>query len=249
MPFTDKTSPAIILVSPQMGENIGASARAIANFSLETLHLVSPRDGWPNKVAEANSVGAFDMINSIEVFESTADAIKEYHTVYATTARPRDMRKSVMTPESAITDMHERHAKGQRTAILFGGERAGLTNEDISLAQHIISVPVNPDFSSLNLSQSVLLMAYEWRRQADDTPQNIIPEGDSPEANQGEVIELIERLENELEAHNFFREANMRPTMMRNIRNIFTRNNMSEQETKTFHGIISALIGNKVKKL
>jgi tRNA/rRNA methyltransferase len=242
---TTNHNPTIILVNPQMGENIGAAARAVANFGLNTLNLVAPRDGWPNQVAEVNAVGALDVITPVEVFENTADALKEYHTVYATTARPRDMRKSVMTPEAAIKDMHARHAKGQKTAILFGGERAGLTNEDISLAQHIISVPVNPEFSSLNLAQSVLLLAYEWRRQADETPEETLPEGNSPEAKQEEIIELIDRLEKELEDHNFFRNPDMRPTLMRNIRNIFTRSKLSEQEARTFQGIISALIGNK----
>lgn len=228
-----------------MGENIGAAARAVANFGLETLHLVAPRDGWPSKIAEANAVGAFDIINPVEVFDTTAEAIGDYHIIYATTARPRDMRKSVMTPEGAIADMHARHAKGQKTAILFGGERAGLSNEDTALAQHIISVPVNPQFLSLNLAQCVLLLGYEWRRQADKTPAEFLPEGDSVDATQKEILDLVDRLEAELDAHHYFREANLRPTMMRNIRNIFTRRTLSEQEVRTFHGIISALIGKK----
>ena len=231
-----------------MGENIGAAARAVANFRLETLHLVAPRDGWPSEIATANAVGALDILNPVKVFETTQEAIGEYHTIYATTARPRDMRKSVMSAEGAIADMHTRHASGQKTAILFGGERAGLTNEDIALAQHIVSVPVNPAFASLNLAQCVLLLSYEWRRQADNTPPEFLPEGDSLDATQAEIIGLVDRLESELDAHHYFREANMRPTMMRNIRNIFTRRNMSEQEVRTFHGIISALIGNKSQK-
>lgn len=244
---TNSPTPHVILLNPQMGENIGAAARAVANFGLDTLNLVKPRDGWPNKIAEANGVGAFDIIKPTQVFESTTDAIQGYETVYATTARPRDMRKSVMTPEAAIQDMHKRHASGQKTAILFGGERAGMTNEDISLAQHIITVPTNPDFSSINLAQSVLLLAYEWRRQADDALAETMPEGDSPLAKQAEVIELVERLEGELETRKFFRNPDMRPTLMRNIRNIFTRSELSEQETRTLHGIISALIGNKIR--
>lgn len=241
------THPAIILVAPQMGENIGAAARAVANFGLDTLHLVNPRDGWPNAYASANAVGALDIINPVEVFETTAEAIKPYHTVYATTARPRDMRKSVMTPESAIADMHQRHATGQKTAILFGGERAGLINDDIALAQHIISVPVNPDFASLNLAQCVLLLCYEWRRQMDETPAIELPETTGTLATQDQIVGFVDRLENELETHNFFREENMRPTMMRNIRNIFTRRDMSDQEVNTLHGIVSALIGNKIR--
>lgn len=240
-------APSIILIAPQMGENIGAAARAMANFGLMDLKIVRPRNGWPSERAEANAVGALDVINPVEVLETTAEALEGFHTVYATTARPRDMRKNVMTPHSAIQDMRHKHASNQKTAILFGGERAGLSNEDIALAHNIISVPVNPEFSSLNLAQSVLLIAYEWLQSADNTATEHLPTGGSAPVTHEELHGFIDRLEDELDTKNFFRNEDMRPSVMRNIRNIFSRINMSEQEVKTFHGIISALIGNKGK--
>ena len=238
-------SPAIILINPQIGENIGASARAMANFGLTDLKLVNPRDGWPSETATANAVGALDIMSPVEVFDNTAEALKEYHTVYATTARQRDMRKNVMTAKKAAQNIRAQQAKGLKTAILFGGERAGLTNDDIALAHHIISVPVNPDFSSINLAQSVLLIAYEWFQAGDQSASEQLPIGDSAPVTHEELNEMIERLEQELDSHRFFRNPDMRPTLMQNIRNIFSRADLSEQETRTFQGIISALIGKK----
>ena len=239
------SNPTIILVSPQMGENIGASARAMANFSLDDLKLVTPRDGWPSKTAESNAVGALDLIKPVEVFDHTADALKNDHIVYATTARPRDMRKQVLTPKQAALDIQTNAQNGKKSAILFGGERAGLTNDDIALAHHIISIPVNPDFASLNLAQSVLLMAYELHHAQDATPAKEMPVGDSASATHEELNDMLDRLEQELDHHHFFRNKDMHPTMMRNIRNIFMRTEMTEQEVRTFHGIISSLIGKK----
>ena len=239
---------SIILVSPQMGENIGASARAMANFGLNDLKLVTPRDGWPSKIAESNAVGALDLLKPVEVFDKTADALKNNHVVYATTARPRDMRKQVLTPEQAVINIHADSKDGKTSAILFGGERAGLTNDDIALAHHIISVPVNPDFASLNLAQSVLLMAYQLYHAQDTTPAKEMPVGDSTPATHEELNDMLNRLEQELDHHHFFRNEDMHPAMMRNIRNIFMRSEMTEQEVRTFHGIISSLIGKKKKE-
>lgn len=239
--------PAIILVQPQMGENIGAAARAMANFGLEDLKLVNPRDGWPSEAAKANAAGALDIMPPAEVFETTADALKEYHNVYATTARPRDMRKNVMTSQKAAEDIAEKQSQGLKTAILFGGERAGLTNDDIALAHNIISIPVNPDFSSINLGQSVLLVAYEIFQTTHKTTPEHLPVGDSAPVSHSELNEFIERLETELDKSKFFRTPEMKPTMMRNIRNSLTRAALTQQETRTFQGIISALIGNKMK--
>ena len=239
--------PAIILAKPQMGANIGASARAMANFGLQDLSLISPRDGWPNESATANAVGALDILNPVQIFDDTATAIKPYTTLYATTARPRDMRKKVFNIKQAIEDIQTRHQNGEQCAILFGGERAGLDNNDISRAHHIITVPNNPEFSSINLGQSVLLVAYEWFQQTQTDQAPALPDGGSPPADQATINDLMERLESELDIHNFFRNPSMRPTMMRNIRTLFARAEMSEQETQTLHGIISALIGNKIK--
>ncbi len=237
--------PSIILVNPQMGENIGASARAMTNFALSDLRLVNPRDGWPSEPAKANAAGALDIIPPVQIFDTTAESLKDFHTIYATTARPRDMRKGVLTPKQAALDIQANQTNGKRSAILFGGERAGLSNDDIALAHHIIAIPVNPEFSSLNLAQSVLLIAYELLQVNDQTPAKEMPVGDSAPATHEELHDFMERLEAELEGHHFFRNEDMRPTMTRNIRNIFSRSDMTEQEVRTFHGIISALIGKK----
>jgi tRNA/rRNA methyltransferase len=244
--------PVIILIAPQMGENIGAAARAMCNFGLDTLKIVNPRDGWPNnqpsESATANAVGAFDHMHPVEVFDNTADALKEFHTIYATTARARDMRKPVMTARTTAQDIADKQAQGLRTAIMFGGERAGLTNEDIALAHNIITIPTNPNFSSLNLAQSVLLMANEiFQATHNNSTEAQTPLGDSAPVTHEELNEMITRLENELETRNFFRNPDMKPTMMNNIRTMLTRANLTDQETRTFQGIISALIGNKVK--
>ncbi|MCI5060429.1 MAG: RNA methyltransferase [Alphaproteobacteria bacterium] len=243
---TKSDSPALILVRPQMGENIGASARAMANFNLMDLSLVAPRDGWPSESAKANAVGALDLINPVEVFNTTKDALKSYTTVYATTARPRDMRKKTFDMRATVKDITTRHQNGEKCAILFGGERAGLSNDDVSLAHHIITIPTNPDFSSINLGQSVLLFAYEWFQATHEGAPPTLPQNSAPPASHEIWDELMQRLESELKTHNFFRTPDMQPTMMRNIRNLFSRAQMSEQETKTMHGIISALIGKKI---
>lgn len=240
-------TPAIILVNPQMGENIGATARAMGNFGFTHLKLVKPRDGWPSKIAEANASGAFDIMPPPEVFEDTASALKPYTTIYATTARPRDMRKKVFTARAAANDIHQRQQAGEKIAILFGGERAGLSNDDIALAHHIISVPVNPDFSSINLAQSVLLVANEFFQTTNDTNEINLPTGDSAPVSHEEFDDLMTRLEQELDGHGFFRSEGLRPTMVRNIRNIFSRAELTDQETRTLQGIISALTGKKKK--
>lgn len=241
------SKPAIILVNPQMGENIGATARAMANFGLLDLKLVAPRDGWPNASATANAVGAFDIMPPVEVFDKTADALKQYHTVYATTARPRDMQKNVMTAEHAAQDMMLKQSQGLKTAVLFGGERAGLTNDDVALAHHIISIPANPKFSSFNLGQAVLLVAYEIFKASNITTPEILINDIAKLATHAELNEMIDRLIIELDSHKFFRNPDMKPAMLRNIRAPLTRANLTEQEVRTFQGIISALIGNKKK--
>lgn len=238
---------SVILVNPQMGENIGAAARAMCNFGLTDMRIVNPRDGWPSATATANASGAFDIMPEPEIFEDLSEALKPYHTVYATTARPRDMRKKVFTPQQTAQDIQEKQKSGEKIAILFGGERAGLTNDEISLAHHIISVPTNPDFSSINLAQSVLLVAYEIFQANDNTPLEILPTGDSAPTTHKELDALLSRLEQELDDHGFFRSEGLKPTMVRNIRNIFGRADMTEQEVRTMQGIISALTGKKAK--
>ncbi len=232
--------PVIILVGPQMGENIGACARAMLNCGLEELRIVNPRDGWPNDRAQSMSAGALDKMPPVQVYTSTADAIADCHQVYATTARPRDMVKPVMTAREAAEDVHSRGAEGQKCAYLFGCERTGLENDDIAQAHAIITIPVNPDFSSLNLGQGVLLCAYEWYQAQPHLPMPIDP--DNLPAPQEEFDNLVKRLEQNLDDGGFFRTKEMQPTVMINIRNMLSRSQMTSQEIKTFHGIIKVLL-------
>jgi tRNA/rRNA methyltransferase len=235
--------PVIVLVEPQMGENIGACARAMLNCGVDELRLVKPRDGWPSEQAAIMSSGALDKMPEVQVFESTAAALTDCHWTYATTARPRDMIKPVMTAFEAAQDVHARSGKGQKCAYLFGPERAGLSNEDVALSHTIITIPVNPAFSSLNLAQGVLLCAYEWF-QAEPRPAALPSEALAPHE---ELNNLYNRLEEELRAGGFFRTQESQPTAMRNIKNILGRAEMTSPEVNTFHGIITALIGKKQK--
>lgn len=234
--------PIIVLVRPQMGENIGASARAMLNCGVEELRLVAPRDGWPSEPASIMSSGALDKMPEVKVYETTAEAVADCHHVYATTARPRDMLKPVMTAREAADDLHARTATGQKSAYLFGAERAGLSNEDVALAHTIITIPVNPDFSSLNLAQGVLLCTYEWFQAGYVPPAKDIDPDEMP-APHGELDNLYRRLEEELRAGEFFRTQEMQPTVMRNLKNTLARAGMTSQEINTFHGMITALTG------
>lgn len=238
-------APVVILVDPQLGENIGTAARAMLNCGLERLRLVRPRDGWPNEKALSASSGALERMPPVEIFDSVPEAIADLHHVYATTARPREMVKPVLTPAAAGADIRARQARGEKTGLLFGAERMGLTSDDVALAHAIITAPLNPGFSSLNLAQGVLLVAHGWWSAGDDSPQAQLPTGDSRPATHAELEELLVRLEGELDAHHFFRNPDMRPTMARNIRSLFTRAVPTEQEVRTFHGILTALLGGK----
>ena len=233
--------PSIVLVVPQMGENIGSAARAMLNFGLTDLRIVNPRDGWPSDRAEAMSSGALSKMPPVQVFENTADAIADLHHVYATTARPRDMVKPVITPSEAAQDIKQRG--DQKTGILFGGERTGLHNDDVALANTIITIPANPDFTSINLGQAVLLVAYEWfQANTEQTDNKSFP------APMQDLNTMLNRLENDLEDKGFFRSPDMKPSTARNIRAMFTRSDLTEQEVRTMHGIISALTGKKDTK-
>lgn len=237
--------PAIILVNPQMGENIGAAARAMMNCGLTDLRLVNPRDGWPNERATANAVGALEKMPPVQVFDDVKSAIEDCHFVLATTARPRDMIKDVYTAKSATAAIHSRAAQKQKSAILFGAERAGLANDDVALASGIITIPLNPDFTSLNLAQCVLLVAYEWYQAQDNTAEFQPHAPEDALAAAKDLNDMLDRLESELENNHFFRTEGHKPIMKRNIRNMLSRAEMTDQELRTMHGIISALIGNK----
>jgi tRNA/rRNA methyltransferase len=240
-----ENAPVVVLVDPQMGENIGAAARAMLNAGLVNLRLVRPRDGWPNKKANDMAVGALERMPPVQVFGSVQEAVADCHYVLATTARPRDMVKPVFTPRAAAAELHKRAQAGQSAALLFGGERSGLENDDVALAHGVITIPLNPAFSSLNLGQAVLLLAYEWYQLQDETTPHAMPAGDSPPVTHEKLEELFRRLEAELDAGHFFRNPDQRPTMIRNLRNLLARAGMTEQEAKTFHGVISALTGKK----
>ena len=231
-------APSVILINSQMGENIGACARAMLNCGLTDMRLVNPRDGWPSAVATANASGAFDIMPPVQVFENTEDALKDCHYVYATTARPRDMIKPVLTAKSAAQDMVKRAQDGQKIGLMFGAERTGLENEDVALAHAIVTIP-------LNLAQGVLLLAYEWSQLQYEAPERALPTGKTDIAAHEEVDSFLERLISELDTHRFFRDDAMKPSMVRNLKNMFIRSEMTEQEIRTLHGIISALTGKK----
>jgi len=233
---------SVILAQPQMGENIGAAARAMCNFGLTDLRLVSPRDGWPNQAAINNASGAFEHIPQPRVFERFEDAIADLHYVVATTARTRKMAKTVLSPTKLAETIQQ---KGEKCGIVFGRERTGLENDEIALCQDIVEIPTNPAFSSLNLGQAVLLLSYELFLKH-NTITDITPHtAESLPASQDQVHELCVRLEDELEKARFFRDEGLKPTMIRNIRGFFTRSQMTDQEVRTFHGMISALTGKK----
>ncbi len=227
-----------------MGENIGAAARAMLNFGLSDLRLVNPRDGWPNQSAITMGSGAFDKIEP-QIFDTLEHAISDLHFVLATTARARDMIKPVYTPKAAAENIHTQQRRDQKCGIVFGRERNGLENQEISRCQGIIQIPTNPDFSSLNLGQSVLLLAYELFAQNDDTPSRIMDQGDSFPVSQEKFNEFIDRLDDELDRHGFYKTENLKPTMQLNIRNIFSRNELTDQEVRTLHGVISAFTKHK----
>lgn len=238
-------APAVILVGPQLGENIGAAARAMLNCGLSDLRIVRPRDGWPNEKAVSASAGALEQMPPVQVFETLQDAIADRHQVYATTARPRELVKPVFTPHGAAADMRTRQAAGQAIGLVFGAERAGLTTDDVACAHGIITIPLNPGFTSLNLAQAVLLVAYAWCEAGDGTPERAVPTGDSLPAPYAEIEAFLARLEGELETGHFFRTPEMKPAMLRNIRALYLRAEPTDQEVRTLHGMLTALIGKK----
>ncbi len=221
--MTDSPQPVFVLVRPQMGENIGAAARAMYNFGLTGMRIVDPRDGWPNARAVAMASGAGRLLEHAGQFDTTAQAIADCTTVYATTARGRGLTKPVLTPERAMGQAAEKLAAGEKVAVLFGPERAGLENDDIARANAIISVPVNPDFPSLNLGQCVLLTAYEWRRQTVETvPVRIEYAGGEP-ATALEVEKLGDHYEDRLEQAGFFFPQTKAEGMKLTLRNLWSR--------------------------
>lgn len=241
-------SPAIILSAPQLGENIGACARAMANFALTDLRIVNPRDGWPNPRADAMAAQALPVITSARIYGSVQAAIGELRLVFATTARDRSMAKPVLTPAEAARRLREAAANGIASAVLFGNERAGLTNDEVALADCVITIPTAPGFSSLNLGQSVLLVGYEWLKAGDSTPAESIDHGPAQPAPREELIRLFEHLEDELEKGGFLYPPGNRAGMVRNLRNILHRARLTDQEVRTLRGVIVALTRGKSRR-
>jgi tRNA/rRNA methyltransferase len=233
--------PVSILVEPQMGENIGAAARAMWNFGLRQMRIVNPRDGWPNSAAVAMASGAGGVLDEARVFPTTAGAVADLHMVFATTARPREMAKAVMTPERAMAHARELIGAGRRVGILYGRERTGLENDDVVRANAIVTVPVNPAFASLNLAQCVLLMSYEWRRQHDESPPEVLASGKSEPAESGDVDRLLAHLEAELDRAHFFWPEHKKPAMTATLRNLFRRAPLTGQDVRTLWGVIRCL--------
>lgn len=241
-------APAIILSHPQLGENIGAAARAMANFGLADLRLVAPRDGWPNKKAEAMAAGAGGVLEGARVFATTSDAIGELNLVYATTARERGTTKEVLTPAEAARRLHKAAGRGEKIGLLFGNERAGLDNEEISLCDAVVTIPT-AEFASLNLGQAVLLNAYEWWRNVDRTPAARIEHGPiHRKPTREEMIQLFAHLEEELEASGFLYPPEKSGTMKRATRATLHRARLTYQEVQTLRGMIVALARGKHRK-
>jgi tRNA/rRNA methyltransferase len=233
-------APCVILNEPQLAENIGAVARVMANFGLEDLRLVRPRDGWPQTRAWASASGADWPLDAARVFERIEDAIADLRLVLATTARPRETLLPVLTPREGADRLRSAEDSGWASGLLFGGERAGLETADVALCQAIVTVPVDARFHSLNLAQAVAINAYEWRLTKDDGPPPSFREGPPP-AEQGTVLGFYEQLEGELESAGFFHPPEKRASMVRNLRVAFGRAQLSDQEVRTLRGVVTAL--------
>jgi tRNA/rRNA methyltransferase len=234
-------SPVFVLVAPQMGENIGAAARAMWNFGLDRLRLVAPRDGWPNPRAEAMASGALRVLDRARLAGTTAEACADLGYVFATTARDRALTKLVVTPERAMAEARAMIAAGERVGVLFGPERSGLETADVVRASAVVSVPVNPAFGSLNLAQAVLVMAYEWRRSAGDALPADYRLAGGRRASGTEVDRFVEHLVERLDAVGFFFPESKRASMTANLENLFRRAPLTDADVRTLHGIVRAL--------
>ncbi|KIN65111.1 tRNA:Cm32/Um32 methyltransferase [Sulfitobacter noctilucicola] len=234
--------PAIVLVRPQMGENIGAAARAMWNFGLDHMRVVAPRDGWPNPAAVAMASGAGRLLDEARLCPDLPDALADADFVFATTARDRDLTKPVYSPEAAMAETRKRISQGQRVAILFGPERAGLENDDIARANAIVSVPVNPAFASLNLAQCVLLMGYEWMRQGGEVTAQSDGLAGTDWASGQEVEHLAAHYEERMEDAGFFYPAHKETSMKVNLRNMWSRMPLTRADVQMLHGMMRQMV-------
>jgi TrmH family RNA methyltransferase len=234
-------SPVVVLVRPQLADNIGAVARAMANGGLFHLRLVAPRDGWPQERAWRMASGADRILDRATVHETVADAVADRHRVLATCPRPRHIVKPVLTARGAAAELRIACARGLQTAILFGPERAGLDNDDMACADALVRFPLNPAFMSLNLAQAVMVMAYEWWSAADETFPRTLMTNETRVATKADLEGFLAHLTAELDACGFLRNLPKRPGMVRNIRHFFERGEVTQQELRTLHGIVTEL--------
>lgn len=237
------TAPIIVLVRPQLGENIGKAARAMLNFGLTEMRIVSPRDGWPNPSAGPAAAGADIVLDQAKVYDSTAEAIADCEHVYATTVRKRGVTKPVVGPDGAARLMH---SESGRHAILFGREASGLGTEDVALARHILTVPINPEFGSLNLAQAVILTAYEWSRIGreagnEELVQPTAEEELLPPAPQEELDGLVAHFEKMLSPRGYFLPEARAEASLRTLRNVLTKPGWNHLEIRTLRGVLSTL--------
>jgi tRNA/rRNA methyltransferase len=237
-------APIVVLVEPQLGENIGMVARAMANMGLTEMRLVKPRDGWPSEKAVAASAGADAIVTGATLHETPAAAISDCHYAYASTARQHAQAKQVVGPREAARSARARITAGQSVAILFGRERIGLLADELALADAVLTLPVNPDFPSLNLAQAVLLAGYEWLLSAGEEGELLpyVTDLGSPPATREEAIGLMEHLESELDAAGFFQPVHKKDVMTRNLRNILHRRSLTAQDVRTLHGVVTSLV-------
>ncbi len=234
-------SPVVILVRPQLADNIGAVARAMANGGLFHLRLVAPRDGWPQEKAWRNASGAQRLLDALSVHETVADAVADLHHVFATCPRPRHIVKPVLTARGAAAELREICTRELRCGLLFGPERAGLDNDDMAQSDALIRFPMNPAFTSLNLAQAVMVMAYEWWQTTDATPPRVLMTNETVVATKGRLENFLAHLVDQLDACGFLRNAPKRPGMVRNLRHLFQRGEVTEQELRTLHGVVTEL--------
>ena len=239
--WIERPGPVVVLVEPQMGENIGAAARAMANFGLGRLRLVKPKQGWPNERAVVMAAGATRVLDNAELYETLEAAVADCQFVLATTARQHDQLKPIVDALGAAGEMAPRVASGETVALVFGRERNGLENHEVGLADRIVTLPVNPAFASLNLAQAVIVVAYEWfKLTGADAVRETAPRR-SPPAGKQQLSAFFRDLEGELEKVEFFRPAEKRETMVINLRNIFTRIEPTQQDIRTLHGVFMAI--------
>ncbi|MEM1074897.1 MAG: RNA methyltransferase [Pseudomonadota bacterium] len=235
-------APAFVLVRPQMGENIGAAARGMWNFGLDRMRIVAPRDGWPNQAAIALASGAARLLDNAQLSPDLAEALADCTYTFATTARSRDLTKPVFSPEEAMRVARDKIAAGERVAVLFGPERSGLENEDIVQANAMVTVPVNPDFPSLNIAQCVLLMGYEWRRATAEVEHHTMEMAGTPWAANAEIEHLAAHYEERLDAAGFFFPEHKSESMRLNLRNFWSRMPMTRADVQMLHGMLRQLL-------